>query len=149
MRGWLSDMTVQCLGLEDFLLIAESVTGTEVEALARLPGLHRAEHALSAPTAGIEGFEYYPSFAEKAAAMAFQLIKGHPLVDGNKRVGYLCLIEFARRNGYEWTAPPDDGPDRNETVKVIEGVAAGSVSREELIDWIEQRLVEPEVSHEG
>ena len=134
-------MTVECLGLADFLLIAEAVTGTEAEALARHPGLHRAIHALSAPTAGIEGTEYYPRFADKAAAMAFQLIKGHPLVDGNKRVGYSCLIEFVRRNGHEWQAPPNDGPNRDETVKVIEGVAAGEISQEEFAEWIEQRIV--------
>jgi hypothetical protein len=42
-------MSVECLDLADFLLIAEQVTGIEVEALARLPRLHMAEHALSAP----------------------------------------------------------------------------------------------------
>ena len=77
-------MSVQCLDLADFLLIAEQITGMRVEALARQPGLHRAEYALSAPNAGIEDAEYYPCFADKAAAMTFQLIKGHPLVDGRQ-----------------------------------------------------------------
>ena len=63
-------MSVECLGLADFLLIAEAITGTQVEALARQPGLHRAEHALSAPNAGIGQSEYYPSFADNAAAMS-------------------------------------------------------------------------------
>ena len=42
-----SDMSVECLDLADFLLIAEQITGIEVAALARLPRLHMAEHALS------------------------------------------------------------------------------------------------------
>ena len=56
--------------------------------------------------------EYYPCFADKAAAMAFQLIKVHPLLDGNKRVGYVCPLEFVYRNGYEWSRPPNDGVER-------------------------------------
>ena len=102
-----------------------------------------AEHALAAPSAGIGQVEHYPCFADKAAAMAFQLIKGHPLLDGNKRVGYACLLEFVYRNGYEWSRPPNDGPERDETVAMIEGVAAGTVGQDEFGVWIRQRLVEP------
>ena len=136
-------MSVECLDLADFLLIAEQITGDKVEALARLPRLHMAEHALSAPNAGIGEVEYYPCFEDKAAAMAFQLIKGHPLTDGNKRAGYVCLLEFVRRNGYEWAHPKHDGVERDETVAMIVGVAAGTVSQEEFRDWIRQCLVEP------
>ncbi|MXW61078.1 MAG: type II toxin-antitoxin system death-on-curing family toxin [Acidimicrobiaceae bacterium] len=137
-------MGVECLDLVDFLLIAEQVTGFRVEELSRHPRLQMAEHALSAPNAGIGPDEYYPRFADKAAAMAFQLIKGHPLLDGNKRVGYACLLEFAYRNGYEWSRPPNDGVERNETVAMIEGVAAGTVNQDQFRDWIQERLVEPE-----
>ena len=142
-------MSVECLGLADFLLIAEAITGTQVEALARQPGLHRAEHALSAPNAGIGQSEYYPRLADKAAAMAFQLIKGHPLVDGNKRVGYACMLEFVYRNGYDWSPPPGDGTERTETVATIEGVAAGTVSQDAFAEWIHHRLVGPRYDHEG
>ena len=142
-------MSVECLDLADFLLIAEQITGDKVEVLARLPRLHMAEHALSAPNAGIGEVEYYPCFGEKAAAMAFQLIKGHPLVDGNKRVGYVCLLEFVRRNGYEWAHPKHDGLERDETVAMIVGVAAGTVSQEEFREWIRGRLVEPGEDDEG
>lgn len=72
--------------------------------------------------------------------MTYQLIKGHPLIDGNKRVGYLCLRDFVERNGYEWTQPQSDGADRSETVATIEGVADGTVSQEQLANWISDRL---------
>lgn len=134
---------VQCLDLADFLLIAEEITGIEAEALTRLPRLHAAEHALSAPNAGIGETSYYPTFAEKAAAMTFQLIKGHPLVDGNKRAGYWCLLDFAYRNGYEWERPLTDGPEREETFQVITGVADGTLSQSQLSTWIAERLVPP------
>jgi len=128
---------VQCLDLADFLVIAERITGIKAEALTLLPRLHHADHALSAPNAGIGETAYYPTFATKAAAMTYQLIKGHPLVDGNKRVGYVCLLEFVRRNGFDWDPPTADGPGRLETVTVIEGVANGTVTQESLAEWIE------------
>lgn len=133
-------MHVRCLDLADFLLIAESITGIKAEVLTRLPRLHTADHALAAPNAGIGETEYYDTFASKAAAMTYQLIKGHPLVDGNKRAGYVCLLEFVRRNGREWSPPADDGPHRDITVSIIEGVAAGRVSQDELAAWIAERL---------
>ena len=83
-------MSVECLDLADFLLIAEQITGDKVEALARLPRLHMAEHALSAPNAGIGEVEYYPCFEDKAAAMAFQLIKGHP-TNGRQQARWLRM----------------------------------------------------------
>ena len=70
-----------------------------------LPGLHRAEHALSAPNAGLGQSEYYPSFADKAAAMAFQLIKGHPLVVDRWESGGVCERRWLRElqnQGHRW-----------------------------------------------
>ena len=61
-------MGVECLDLVDFLLIAERVTGFQVEELARHPRLQMAEHALSAPNTGIGQVEYYPCFADKSHA---------------------------------------------------------------------------------
>lgn len=71
--------------------------------------------------------------------LAARLIRNHPLPDGNKRVGYLCALEFVARNGGTWTYPPDD-PEGDETVAIIEGVAAGEVDEDELCDWVSRRL---------
>ncbi len=134
-------MHVRCLDLVDFLLIAEQVTGIEAETLLLLPQVHLVEHALNAPHAGLGTISYYQTFAEKAAAMTYQLIKGHPLIDGNKRVGYLCLRVFVERNGFGWQTSLEDGIERIETVAMIEGVADGSVPQEHLARWIDARLV--------
>jgi len=40
--------------------------------------------------------------------MTYRLIKNHPLLDGNKRVGYALLLMFVRRNGFEWSHPETD-----------------------------------------
>jgi death-on-curing protein len=68
---------------------------------------------------------------DKAAVLCVRLARNHPLPDGNKRVAYLAMLEFLARNDVEWTPPSID-----ETVRTIEGVAAGSISEPELADWL-------------
>ena len=131
------------LDLADFLLIAEAVLGNPAEELAHIAKLDLAESALTAPSATFEGLEFYPTFAEKAAVLCARLIRNHPLPDGNKRVGFLCLVEFVERNGYRWSAPEGDEPRGDETVAMIEGVASGQIDEPTLVRWIEKRLVTP------
>lgn len=97
-----------------------------------------AQSALGAPRASFGGVEAYPEFTEKAAVFAWHLIKNHPLPDGNKRVGFLCLLEFLTRNGRSWRIRPAEETD--ETVALFEGIAAGTVSREQLREWIVSHL---------
>ena len=132
-------MAWRYLDLADVLLIAEAVLETPAEDLARVGRLELAESALHAPAAEFGGVEFHSDLARKTAVLASRLIRNHPLPDGNKRVGYLCALEFVVRNGGTWTHPPDD-PEGDETVAVIEGVAAGTLDEDELAVWIAQRL---------
>jgi death-on-curing protein len=122
---------VRYLNLADFLLIAEAVLGTRLDL---------AESALASPSASFGGHEFYPTFAQKAAVLCYHLIRNHPLLDGNKRVGYLCLVEFVERNGYSWTAPAGDGVAGDETVRIIEQIAAGTLDPYGLASWVEDRI---------
>ena len=91
-------MTFEYLDLADFLLIAEAVRDIPAEDLARAGRLDLAESALHAPAATFGGVEFYPDLASKTAVLAARLINNHPLPDGNKRVGYLCALEFVARS---------------------------------------------------
>jgi len=42
--------------------------------------------------------ELYPSFEEKAANLLYLVIKNHPFVDGNKRIGALLFLQFLYEN---------------------------------------------------
>jgi death on curing protein len=127
---------VEYLELGDFLVIAETVLEIPAETLLRFQRVvPLAESALQAPQAGFGGVELYPDFEVKAAVLCSRLIRNHPLPDGNKRVGYLCLREFVARNGYEWHSPGAD-----ETVETIEAIAAGRVAELELAEWVRERL---------
>jgi len=44
--------------------------------------------------------ELYPSLEEKAAHLLYFVIKDHPFVDGNKRVGSFLFVYFLDRNNY-------------------------------------------------
>lgn len=132
-------MTWEYLDLADFLLIAEAVLDIPAEDLARSARLELAESALHAPAATFGGVEFYADLARKTAVLASRLINNHPLPDGNKRLGYLCALEFVARNGGTWTHPPDD-PDGDDTVAIIEGVAAGQIDEDTLTAWITDRL---------
>lgn len=132
---------VQYLDLADFLVIAEAVLEVDGEVLAHQCDLHLADAGLNAPRAGFGEVEFYPDFASKAAVLCWHVIRNHSLVDGNKRVGYLCMTEFVERNGYTWGSSDDVAGD--ETVEMMVGVADGTVTAEALSVWVRDRITRP------
>ena len=130
---------IEYLGIGDFLLIAEAVLDVPAEVLALSTDLFLADSALNAPAASFAGYELHQPFARKAAVLCSRLCNNHPLLDGNKRVAYEALREFVARNGYSWSEPVDDLRG-DETVKIMFGLAAGTVDEEELTDWVGERI---------
>ena len=59
------------------------------------------DSALSAPFQTFGGEDVYPSLQQKAARLCFGLIKNHPFVDGNKRIGAHAMLVFLSLNGIE------------------------------------------------
>lgn len=105
-----------------------------IEAWGGSPGLRdlgALEGALAQPRQTYGGAELYPSIAEKAVALGFALIRNHPFVDGNKRVGHAALEVFLMLNGYELEAPVD------EAERVILEVAAGAMDRPTFLAWVQ------------
>ena len=70
-----------------------------------------------------------------AGALAFALIRNHPFVDGNKRVGLMSAYTFLLLNGWELQA------GEPEAVMVIRDIAAGELGEPELTAWLRQRSV--------
>ncbi|HEX9774372.1 MAG TPA: Fic family protein [Actinomycetota bacterium] len=136
-------MGFRYLDLADFLLIGEEVLGIPAEVLQKRANLPLADSALNAPSAEFGGVEFYPEFSMKVAVPCLRLIKNHPLPDGNKRVAYICAVEFAERNGYRWELPAGDA-DGTETVETMKAVAAGSIDDDQLERWIRTRLRVPD-----
>jgi death-on-curing protein len=82
------------------------------------------------------GIDHYPTLAEKAAILAWVIIRGHVFHDGCKRTGMSALDIFIRANGYQLDASDD------EIVEVALRIAGAEedYSREELVQWIRSKL---------
>ena len=93
------------------------------------------ESAVAQPQMTFGGEELYPTLAEKASALAFSLVRNHPFVDGNKRIGHAAMEVFLLLNGYELAA------DVDEQEQLILDLAAGRLEREALTGWIETHLI--------
>jgi death-on-curing protein len=88
------------------------------------PGVRDAgllDSAVMAPRSG-----YYASLAELAAVYLHGIAKNHPFVDGNKRAALFAADLFLAVNGYPLSLA------REEWRGIVEGVAAGGVSRDQL-----------------
>ena len=59
------------------------------------------DSALNAPFQTFGGEDVYPSLQQKAARLCFGLVKNHPFVDGNKRIGAHVMLVFLALNGIE------------------------------------------------
>ena len=68
--------------------------------------------------------------AELAAAYAFGLAKNHAFVDGNKRIAFMSMMTFLRKNGVRFA------PEQAHATSMIMSLAAGEVSEESLARWI-------------
>lgn len=89
--------------------------------------------ALHRPSVSVFGADAYPDLATKAAVLLESIVRNHPLVDGNKRLGWLSVVVFLGLNDKELEAPDDDAFD------LVVAVASGRVgyqdSAETLSSW--------------
>jgi len=88
------------------------------------------ESALAQPFVTFDGIDLYPSVEEKAARLAYGIIKNHPFADGNKRTGTQMLIVFMRMNDYRFK------PRHKNLEQIILGVASGENSYEDLVEFV-------------
>lgn len=96
---------IRYLSAEELLAIGEeAVAGAQVA--VRDHGL--LESAAHRPGATVFGAEAYPSLLGKAAALLHSLVSNHPLVDGNKRLGWLATATFLELNGLELAYTEDE-----------------------------------------
>ena len=58
------------------------------------------DSALSNPFQSFENEELYPSVQAKAAQLCFGIVKNHPMIDENKRLGAHVMLVFLELNGY-------------------------------------------------
>lgn len=86
--------------------------------------------ALNAPFQTFGGEDVYPSLEQKATRLCFGLVKNHPFIDGNKRIGAHAMLVFLALNGIELQY------SQTELSDIILQLAAGEIDTEDLLYWI-------------
>jgi death-on-curing protein len=76
-----------------------------------------------------------PSLTDLAAAYAFGLVRNHPFVDGNKRIGFATAVLFLELNGRRFTASEVDS-----TVQTL-ALAAHELDESGYAAWMKAHQV--------
>jgi death-on-curing protein len=71
-----------------------------------------------------------PSLFDRAACYAFGLVKNHPFLDGNKRIGFAAAVLFLELNGRRFNAA------EVEVVLRTLALAAGEMSESSYSEWM-------------
>ena len=94
------------------------------------------DSALSAPFQTFAGQALYPDVIEKAAALCWGLVRNHPFLDGNKRIGTHVMLIFLELNGCRLRY------SQEELIHEILALAEGTLQREDLSRWLKERIVQ-------
>lgn len=88
------------------------------------------DSAVNAPFQTYDGEYLYKSLEAKAARLGYFLIKNHPFIDGNKRIGMLAMMAFLELNGAGLICSDQD------IVETGLRIATGKMDDKELLEWI-------------
>ncbi len=93
----------------------------------------RDENVLASALArarNVDAYGEYADLAALAAAYGIGLVRDHPFIDGNKRVGLIAVDLFLRLNGSRLTA------SNAEAVIEVLALAAGERDETAFITWV-------------
>lgn len=121
-----------------FCLPTSSVITFNEGQLGRSPTLRDRgllESALAAPLQSFDGNFLYPTPIERSAALLWRITQNHPFDDGNKRTAWWSCTTYLAANGLHLVSMPPA-----EAGQVVQNVAEGYVTHQQLADWIIDRL---------
>jgi len=90
--------------------------------------------SVNAPFQTFGGNDLYPSIIDKAAHLVYSLIKNHPFLDGNKRIGVTAMIAFLKSNNMNFACTND------ELAEFGLGLADGSYDEPYAQEWIKRHI---------
>ena len=91
------------------------------------------ESAVNNPFQTFSGEDLYKTIFDKAAQLAYGLVKNHGFVDGNKRVAVHAMAVYLYINGY------DTNFTQAEIVKIGMELAESKLTAEKLSKMLEER----------
>jgi death-on-curing protein len=121
---------------EPVWLTRDVIISVQEELLARFGGLSGIrdagllDSALGRPQ---HLFTYEePGLCELAASYAHGLVKNHPFLDGNKRIGFVAAYTFLGVNGLELSTSEEDA-----AIQTLR-LAAGESTEKDYATWLEK-----------
>ena len=93
------------------------------------------DSAINTPFQTYDGEELYPTLLDKASRLCFGLVKNHPFVDGNKRIGTHAMLVFLAINGIDLEYSDI------ELIELILSVASGTQSDSDILRWLQQHII--------
>ena len=118
---------VNYLDLDDLHALGQALLGESF----RVRDLGLLGAAAERPRISAFGEDAYEDLWTKAAALLQSIVNGHPLVDGNKRLGWLATAVFLELNGVVVTAVTND-----DVYEFVVGVASGDPSVDEIAEQL-------------
>jgi death-on-curing protein len=118
-------------------VVVDAIHADQIREHGGLPGIRDETVLESALARPLQTWQYQADVDVPllAAAHAFGLVTGHPYRDGNKRIGFLAMATFLGINGHGL-----DATDA-EVVTLFLLIANGSVSEDELAEWVRKHIV--------
>ena len=126
---------VEYLDLDDVLSLARTLLGDPPP--IRDVGLLGS--AVARPQTSVFGEDAYPDVHSKAAALLQSIVNNHPLVDGNKRLGWLATAVFLELNGVSASTATND-----QVFDFVIWVASSNPELQAIVDRL-RLIVGPEV----
>ena len=91
--------------------------------------------AIFMPQSGSFGRYFHEDIYEMAAAYLFHMIKNHPFVDGNKRIGFFTAMVFLEINGVEIFASEE------ECYQTVIAVANGDIGKHAIAEFFRKNAL--------
>ncbi len=92
------------------------------------------DSAVNTPFQSFDGNDFFPTVTDKAVRLCIGLVRNHPFIDGNKRIGALALLTTLDLNKYQFRI------SNAELSSVILDLAAGKINDEYLLQWVMDRI---------
>jgi prophage maintenance system killer protein len=84
--------------MEEYLKILGEMKSRFSSDVFALPKDQGFESSIAQIRQSFGGIDLYPTLEEKAATLLYLVVKNHPFVDGNKRIGAACFLHFLAKN---------------------------------------------------
>ena len=88
------------------------------------------DSAVAAPFQTFGGKDLFPTLLEKAARLGYGIVKNHPFLDGNKRIGTHSMLTFLKANGISVNY------NDQELIDVILKISDNTLSADNLLNWL-------------